>query len=817
MSGEPFVLADQDRVEQFAVVARGHRILRGFEIWQDAHGVVWARKRVGDHCFAVSLLGPGWTFDPYARQRRAEILAERRSLMESADADQQQQDLDRIVSALRFGPIAERVLWVIHRRVMQARRSLVRLPDRRLARLIWGPGDGACPHHWRKTLREVFEGLAWLHVAVWPEDGLPLLGRQSALVTHAADLRGSPGDGCDDDCPDRDGASHGHFLVNIGRGLLGVLEQFARPDDGSGVRTYDFKIRGKKGEGPTLASVGKTGKLVTIYLPAKLGDPAVRSKFIPSQHRLLQAILRETTRKTKTKANRSNPGEAEVLTGNVIPGIRRNRPITCSLLDPSGRYVGFNGNGKRKGLGYGLMTPGGWLVKAGYDRDALDEFFADLAVLTESLGLIAVGIYFPTSRCFDLEQLQVLAGTPAGRRVLVKTHLQIYTRSDYVRRWNEHFGWADDLAKVEALLADPPGTLVAEMKRKRITQRALARGIEADPSFIGKILRGKKRWPRKLLEKAQAWVAAREDPDDAGPRAETSGDARRPADAPGRSSSPLMPLLATVENGVGNMLDIALAYHSRGWSVVPQDPGAKQPCVRWKPFQDRPPTEDELAAWFAQWPQAGLAVVLGPVSGLLVVDVDGTEAHDVLIERLGREPLAPKAISGSRKPNRYHLFFRCPDVPTKAKATPWHAKLEFRGKGGIVIIPPSLHPSGNRYAWADGRSPDDLPLPELAGAIVAALQPPRPLPPPTPSVGNVDIEDASPSTRAFLTGAYADGPAWNDRLFRAACDLAGRGMTREAAEPLLLAGARPWDEANVEIARRSIESAFSEPREPAKY
>ncbi len=170
MFAEPFVLADQDRVEQFAALARGNRILGGFEVWQDAHDVVWARKRVGDHCFAVSLLGPGWTFDPYAQQRRAENLAERRSLMESAAADRQQQDLDRIVSALRFGPIAERVLWAIHRRVMQARQSLVRLPDRRLARLIWGAGDRARPHHWRKTLREVFEGLAWLHVAAWPED-----------------------------------------------------------------------------------------------------------------------------------------------------------------------------------------------------------------------------------------------------------------------------------------------------------------------------------------------------------------------------------------------------------------------------------------------------------------------------------------------------------------------------------------------------------------------------------------------------------------------------------------------------------------------
>jgi hypothetical protein len=208
---------------------------------------------------------------------------------------------------------------------------------------------------------------------------------------------------------------------------------------------------------------------------------------------------------------------------------------------------------------------------------------------------------------------------------------------------------------------------------------------------------------------------------------------------------------------------------------------------------------------------------LGPVSGLLVIDVDGTEAHQTLLGRLGAEPVAPKVLSGSRKPDRYHLFFRCPALPTKAKATPWHAKLEFRGKGGIVVIPPSLHPSGQRYVWAEGRSPDDLALPELPAEIVAALRAPRSSPPIVQPGASVDLENASPSTREFLAGKYADGPNWNGRLFRAACDLAGRGVSQAEAEPALLAGANPWDETNAETARRTIQSAFSQPREPARY
>jgi hypothetical protein len=168
-------------------------------------------------------------------------------------------------------------------------------------------------------------------------------------------------------------------------------------------------------------------------------------------------------------------------------------------------------------------------------------------------------------------------------------------------------------------------------------------------------------------------------------------------------------------------LRAALAYLRRGFSVVPQLPGAKHPCVQWKAFQERLPTENELRGWFRHWPQAGLAVILGPVSNLLALDVDGPEAHEALVGNLGAEPVAPKVLSGSGKPCRYHLFFKHPNVATLAKFTPWHPKLEFRGHRGIIILPPSVHRSGNSYRFAEGRSFDDLELPELPAVIVEEL------------------------------------------------------------------------------------------------
>lgn len=233
-------------------------------------------------------------------------------------------------------------------------------------------------------------------------------------------------------------------------------------------------------------------------------------------------------------------------------------------------------------------------------------------------------------------------------------------------------------------------------------------------------------------------------------------------------------------------------------------------------MQDRKVTREELNKWFEHSSDAGMALVLGPVSGVFVVDVDGPEAHAELVKCLGYEPIAPKVLSGSGKPDRYHLFFRHPAVSTKAKSTPWEEHLEFRGKGGIVILPPSVHKSGNRYTWAAGRSPKDIPLPEVPQAILEALKP-VPLQVSAAVLGTtIAGVKASRSTARFLRGELAEGPRWNDGLFNAACDLHGRGMPLDEAIPLLIAGARPWNVGERDAVLRTIDSAYSQRRTPGR-
>jgi len=271
-------------------------------------------------------------------------------------------------------------------------------------------------------------------------------------------------------------------------------------------------------------------------------------------------------------------------------------------------------------------------------------------------------------------------------------------------------------------------------------------------------------------------------------------------------------------------LAAALSYRSLDWSVFPIRYGEKRPRVRWKGLQECLPDRNQVGDWFGCWPEDGIAVALGPLSGLLAIDVDGQEAHAELCNRLGTLPVTPAVKSGNPDPHRYHLFFQHPaGLETRAKATPWHPQLEFRGHGGYVVLPPSRHESGQRYFWMPGQSLEDVPLASVPDAILESLRTEdrrrRPSATERDRQNNLRVRlltRVSGATRRLLSGRYPDDPLWNERIFRAACDLAGCGYDLDRATELLLAGAKPWNPEEEQRALATIQSAFSQPRQPAR-
>jgi hypothetical protein len=165
----------------------------------------------------------------------------------------------------------------------------------------------------------------------------------------------------------------------------------------------------------------------------------------------------------------------------------------------------------------------------------------------------------------------------------------------------------------------------------------------------------------------------------------------------------------------------ALAYCKRGWSVLPVRPRDKRPLLPWEPLQRSPAGEAEIRGWFERWPDANIGIVTGAVSGLVVLDIDPQHDGEESLARLEREhgplPVTVEALTGG---GGRHLYFAHPGglVRNKAGLAPG---IDLRGDGGYVVAPPSMHPSGRRYAWEVSHHPDDMPVAPLPGWLAARL------------------------------------------------------------------------------------------------
>jgi replicative DNA helicase len=96
--------------------------------------------------------------------------------------------------------------------------------------------------------------------------------------------------------------------------------------------------------------------------------------------------------------------------------------------------------------------------------------------------------------------------------------------------------------------------------------------------------------------------------------------------------------------------------------------------------------------WWEQWPTANIGLWPGP-SGLLVVDIDD-EAGRVIATDLG---VFAEPTLQVRTGRGMHLYFAAPNAPVGNVAL--GNGIDIRAHAGYVVIPPSNHISGARYAW----------------------------------------------------------------------------------------------------------------------
>ena len=137
-------------------------------------------------------------------------------------------------------------------------------------------------------------------------------------------------------------------------------------------------------------------------------------------------------------------------------------------------------------------------------------------------------------------------------------------------------------------------------------------------------------------------------------------------------------------------------------------PGTKHPYTKlltngsWTARRDKPTNEREIRDWFARDPNCGVAVITGKASGnLIAVDVDYSENFSLPV------PPSPQVIT----PRGFRSFYQVTGSErVRVKKFDWGDLLY----GQLAILPPSIHPNGERYTWSDFLTPlqveiDDLP------------------------------------------------------------------------------------------------------------
>jgi hypothetical protein len=160
------------------------------------------------------------------------------------------------------------------------------------------------------------------------------------------------------------------------------------------------------------------------------------------------------------------------------------------------------------------------------------------------------------------------------------------------------------------------------------------------------------------------------------------------------------------------LLEAALQYAARSWKILPLVPRTKRPAIRgWRSKATSDP--DQIERWWAARPDYNVGLATGE-SRLVALDPDGPEGLAELRRLVGLHGPLPRTLA-SRTPGGHHLMFRGSGVRSTARGD-----LHVRGEGGLVALPPSIHPSGKQYAWVDATQPI-ADLPAWVGAWRASL------------------------------------------------------------------------------------------------
>jgi Bifunctional DNA primase/polymerase, N-terminal/AAA domain len=169
------------------------------------------------------------------------------------------------------------------------------------------------------------------------------------------------------------------------------------------------------------------------------------------------------------------------------------------------------------------------------------------------------------------------------------------------------------------------------------------------------------------------------------------------------------------------LLHFALNYARRGWHVFPCSPLNKRPLVgkdidangnkieKTGGFYKATTNEDQIRAWWKQWPNGMIGVRMGTASGVWALDPDApdkpgaTDGRQSWIDLQQKHGAAPPTHTHNTPGGGQHLLFlyRADKPVTTAEGALKGLGINVRGEGGYIIAPPSAIADGKSYEMAE--------------------------------------------------------------------------------------------------------------------
>ena len=240
---------------------------------------------------------------------------------------------------------------------------------------------------------------------------------------------------------------------------------------------------------------------------------------------------------------------------------------------------------------------------------------------------------------------------------------------------------------------------------------------------------------------------------------------------------------------MSNLLSAALDYARQGYPVFPLHNPQSGGCSCLKKadcqsigkhprtnngFKDATTDAEIIKKWWTAWPDANIGIPTGQRTGWYITDQDSPEAEERIRNLVGNScdlGTVPRSRTGR---GSQLLFTFDENLGSRTDILP---NLDFRGDGGYIVAPPSLHKSGKNYTWEI--EPTKL-LQRLPNVLVGLIR------------GNQQYSEKNGKDRFDTVTAMNGVPEGqrDETLFKLACKFRHENLSREFAEELILIAAQ---------------------------